>query len=447
MSISRLVVLTLPDMGHRSTTDARTSIAADVAAALDLALTGSVLIVGSPPPHGRDLDLLASPLHASTIRGWLERAGFVPWRHTWARFDEPRRYAVELATTESWRTRWDDASCLFADPAPIPGFRHLVSPCPATVLLLAARSTAQRRGRITDKARRRMSAALKRDPSAWGVAEVRARGLGLLGPLRLLRAAYRAGRPLSVGARTVWQFRALLYPSPYEAKARILRGALPRRLRPAIVSFSGLDGSGKTTQVSRLQHQLGELGVSTERQWGGSFKYGKQLVAAVPLLRRARQGDSDPPGFCDERIPAALQGSPAGRQAWTSVLVILNALYLWGLVLRRRPGTAVLVLDRFTPDCAARLDLHFLRSHSTASQRQRQLFALISPKPDVGFLVDVPSQVAYGRRQDQTPEELGAMSELYREQVARFGLHRLDGTDPADVLASQVAVAVWRALP
>ena len=71
---------------------------------------------------------------------------------------------------------------------------------------------------------------------------------------------------------------------------------------------------------------------------------------------------------------------------------------------------------------------------------QRKLFEVLSPKPDVGFLVDVSSEVAYGRRQEQTPQELADMSELYQEQVPRYRLHRLDGTRPADELVTRTTV-------
>jgi len=54
--------------------------------------------------------------------------------------------------------------------------------------------------------------------------------------------------------------------------------------------------------------------------------------------------------------------------------------------------------------------------------------------------------VAYSRRQEENPEQLADMAELYQEQVARFGLHRLDGTRPAEELSEHVVVSAWRGL-
>jgi len=420
-----------------------TSVAADVATAIDAALAAQVLVVGSPPPSGRDLDLLAQPDDYATIRGWLDRAGFVPWGHTWARLSEPGAYAVELSTTERWSASRVDVSCLFADSEPIPGFRQLVRPGPAAALLLAARGTVIRRGGISDKVRGKVSQALARDPGAWTVAEARARDLGMVGSLRLLREAYQADAPLPARARAVGLFRVLVNEGPLGARARSFMSALPQRVKPAVISFSGLDGSGKSTQVSQLRDCLERLGVGSQTQWAG-FKGGRQLRTALPFLDRAPEGH--PAGPRDRLVPTGLRHSPLGQQLWLFVVVGLNTAHLWRHVLLRRRGSKVLIFDRFSPDTMVKLELLFDRSRGIDSRWQRRLFTLVSPKPDVGFLVDVSSEVAYGRRQDQTPEELATMSELYQDQVARYRLHRLDGTEVADVLAKQVAAAAWRGL-
>ena len=422
--------------------DGLASVGADVAAAIDRAVDGPVLVVGSPPPGGRDLDLLAKPEDYTAIANWLAHAGFVSRGHTWAILNGGGVYAVELSTTDRWRTKRDDASSLFSDTEPIPGFRHLVSPSPATVLLLAARGTVTRRGHITDKVRRRVSQALERDPDAWTVAEERGRALGMVGPLHLLREAYGTSGPLSPAARVAGLSGVLLRDGPLGTKARILLGARPRRLRPAIISFSGLDGSGKSTQVSKLQDRLGQVGVASERQWAG-FKTASRVRAAFPILNRPTGAGQQRPH--DRLVPTALLNSPVGIQAWVFVVVGVNAIHLWRLVLRR-PGAKIVIFDRFSPDTMVKLDLHYHRSRNIDIRWQRMLFTLISPKPDVGFLIDVSSEVAYSRRQEQTPEELATMAELYQEQVPRFGLHRLDGTQSADALGEQVAVAVWRGL-
>ncbi len=423
----------------------RAEVAADVAAAIDRVLSRPVLVVGSPPPDGTDLDLLARPEDARAIRHWLEQAGFVAWGHTWARFDSPGPYAVELSTTERWRSGQDDSSWLFHDAEPLPGLHHLLLPSPATTLVLAARSIITRRGRISDKITRRVSQALERDPQAWSVAEERARPVGMLGPLRLLREAHRSGPPTGPWTRAAGLARALFDDGSLRGRARILLAARPRRLRPAVISFSGLDGSGKSTQAGRLQETLREVGVSSQMQWAG-FKSGRVFLSFVPFLDRPIGAKRHPERAPDRLIPPAFRHTSTGRQAWALIVVLGNAVHLWRLVLRRRSGNKVLIFDRFSPDTTVKLDLWFHRDRGIDIGWQRRLFTAISPKPDVGYLVDVSTQVAYGRRQEETLEELANMSELYQEQVARFGLQPLDGMRSPDDLCRQVAVTAWRGL-
>lgn len=417
----------------------------DTARAIDAAVSGPVLISGSPPPGGRDLDLLAEPGDHAAISSWLHRAGFIRWGLGWARFGEPGTYGVELCSTERWRTAQADASSLFLDAEPIAGFDHLKMPSPAVVLLLAARGNVTRRGALTSKARRRVADALARDPDAWEVAERLAGPLGMVGAVRLLRRAYESRAPLRPAARAAGLSAVLLGSGPVAAKTRVLLGARPRRFRPAVVSFSGLDGSGKSTQVSRLTAELNELGVSSVDHWAG-FKNAAKLRLRFPFLDRPTSGGDAAAPERDPLIPHALRGSRVGTAAWGYVVVLFNCAHLWRFVLLRPRGTKLLVFDRFSPDTMVKLDLRFTRMRGIDIRWQRKAFEVLSPKPDVGFLVDIPSDVAYGRRQEQTPQELADMAELYQEQVPRYRLHRLDGTRPADALALEIVSTVWRGL-
>ncbi len=421
---------------------------AKTAAAIDAVVDRPVLVVGSPPPGGRDLDLLADAHEYDAIARWLSAAGFQRWRHSWVRLAKEQIYCVDLSSTERWSSGTFEPSHLRDDAEAVPGYAHLVRPGPVTVLLLNARGTVTRRGRITDKVRRRVSAALEREPAAWALAEERAPAAGMVGALHLLRRAYEAEGPLPTSARVTGLGGVLLHAGPARAKAKVLADVRPRTWRPAIVSFSGLDGSGKSTQVAELRSALSRLGVPAEAQWAG-FKTGSRLRGALPLLDRPTAAPWRPassPADRDPLVPAACRDSVLGRHLWSSAVVTLNAISLWQHVLVPRRGTKVVIFDRFSPDSAVKLDMHYVCNRHFAIPRQRRWFARLSPKPDVGFLVSVPSDVAYARRQDQTPEELALMTRLYEDSAARFGLIRLDGTRPVEDLAHQVLASTWQSL-
>lgn len=436
------------------------SIGTEIAEAIDAAVTDRVLVVGSPPPKGRDLDLLTWGQPYDDIVLWLNSAGFLRWRGSWARFDGTAPQRVDLSRADPW---FPEAirPTLLQDAEPIPGFRHLVRPGPATVLLVAARSVVTHRGGLTDKSRARVDRALEANPEAWNAAERHAPAAGLAGAVRLLRRVYEAGQPMAWPARAAGLAVLGLSGDSIRAKGRILIEARPRIPRPTIVSFSGLDGSGKSTQVDLLRETLHQLGVPSAMKWGG-FATGWRLHRAAaaldrmtrwyrPRLSSARSGRRRLPesalreGGSDAFLPAAMD-EPWRQQMWVGVVAVVNAIKQWTYVLEPRRGTKVVILDRFSPDAAVKLDFLYGHERRIDVSWQRSWFNLLSPKPDVGFLVAVPGEVAYARAGEWEPEQLKAMARLYEEQVDRYRLVRLDGTQPIEVLARRVAVAAWQGM-
>ncbi len=429
----------------------RPSIDAEIAAKIDATVSNPVLVLGDPAQSGQ-LDLLANPEEYDIIAKWLAGSGFLRWRQSWAKFDEDGVSGVSLSATKRWLSAGGDLSVLFEDSEAIPGLSNLVRPGPATVLLIGARDMIGRRGLVSQELRHQVSEALDRDPEAWALAERRAPAIGMVGALRLLRRACGVGQPLPPSARVAGLAGALLHGGPVRAKAEVFAEAFPRRWRPAVVSFSGLDGSGKSTQVTQLQDTLALLGASAELQWAG-FKTGSSIRSALPVLDRSlrtgargAQPATTPPRERDPLVPAACLGHPLGEQLWTFTVVAVNAINLWRHVLKPRRGAEVLIFDRFSPDSSLKLDFHYGCNRHIDIRRQRALFTFLSPKPDVGFLVAVPAVVAHQRRQEQTLDELTVMARLYDDQESRFGLVRLDGTEPADQLGRFVVKAAWEGM-
>lgn len=429
-------------MGHHA-------LALHVAAAVDAALTGRVLLIGSPLPHGRDLDLLAGPPQWEEVTEWCAAAGLLPSGRRWAALGADGAYAVDLERAD--RRRWGgrDPSVLFADAEPLEGYRHLARPVPAAALVVAARGVVGRRGLLPDGARARVGHALERDPQAWAAADELAGVLGLRGALRALRAAYEVPSA-SVPARASRMVRYLLGPDPLRVKAALARTALPHRLHPTVVSLSGLDGSGKSTQAHRLEEALEQLGVSSAGQWAG-FATSRKLYAAWTLLdRRAwtpagrRRLGTEPR---DPFVPPSCRTGSVTAHLWVGLAAVFNAGKLWWLVLRPRNRPEVLLFDRFSPDTAVKLDYFFGLERRLDVRWQRVLFGLLAPKPSAGFLLAVPGEVSHARRQEHWgPEQLGLMARLYDEHAPRFGLRRLDGRRPADDLHLSILRDVWRAL-
>jgi len=198
-----------------------------------------VLVFGSPPGSGRDLDLLVRPDELATIAGALASAGFRSRNEEWVRFRESTAEAVDLVPAADWSLPQPELDDVFARARPLDGFERLVAPSPEHVLLVLARITGG--SGLSPKRRGRIDGALADEPEAWRLARARAAAWGLRSELDRLERAYRgepAGRP-----------------------------RLPRPRRPRVVALSGIDGSGKSSQARALRAALEQLGHETAVEW------------------------------------------------------------------------------------------------------------------------------------------------------------------------------------
>src|SRR5437763_4132597 len=182
-----------------------------LAESIDRILRAPVLVFGSLPPAGRDLDLLARSNEQEVLAAWLEREGFLERGGEWVRFHDCGVESLDLVPVSAWGLLGAEASELFGEALPIPGFERLVCPAPRHMLLILARRLAEGDGRMPHKHRNRIADALSEDASAWegaraSAAEWRAeRGLT---PLDRARPSCRgASRVTRAPALAAWPLR------------------------------------------------------------------------------------------------------------------------------------------------------------------------------------------------------------------------------------------------
>src|SRR4051812_2758842 len=142
----------------------------DVAAAIDAAAQGPVLVTGSWPAAPSSLRLLVRASDAPAIAERLQADGFLRWHSRWARFDRGLVQGAELLTAEAWGLAPGDeqgAEELFIGSRPLPGCTHLALPAPHVVLLLAAHELLLSRGDLPDDQRERVEAAAGSGEGVW----------------------------------------------------------------------------------------------------------------------------------------------------------------------------------------------------------------------------------------------------------------------------------------
>jgi thymidylate kinase len=164
-------------------------------------------------------------------------------------------------------------------------------------------------------------------------------------------------------------------------------------MTPFLISFSGLDGAGKTTQIENLRAHLENRGLRSE------------LLAFwddVVVLSRYREGFVHKVFKSERGIGAP--GKPVNRRdknvrGWhvnfaRHGLYLLDALNLRRVIARARSGgAAVIILDRYIHDELANLPLE-----NSLTRAFVRFVAALAPKPDVAYMLDADPVAARERK-------------------------------------------------
>jgi thymidylate kinase len=402
---------------------------------VDSLISEPVVVFGSLPPQGRDLDVLARPTAMFELSSGLPGHGFRARGSEWVRFAGCDVQAIDLVAAESWDLPAGERSDLFAQAWAIEGHARLLRPAPAHVLLILARRRA-RDGALAPKHHARIATALADDDGAWTLAARRAHAWEAESALADLRRVHQSGE--TGGGR------------------RSLRRRLRGRRRGMLVTLSGLDGSGKSTQAEALQVALQRLGYPSVVVWTSVTAHGSLPLVAAPakaLLRlagrlrsgsRANAGAPHAGAHADDPARELRQRSRLLTFGWTMFVALTNA---WWQSRATRPHLLrgrVVICDRYTLD--SKVHMRFSYGDRRTYRAQMLMVRLLSPRPRLAYLLDVSPGTIHRRNQEYTPEQIARRTRFYREEHAHLGVRRLDGELPREELCARIASEVWDAL-
>lgn len=202
--------------------------------------------------------------------------------------------------------------------------------------------------------------------------------------------------------------------------------------RPLLISFSGLDGSGKSTQIESLRHALERLGYRTRvlAFWDDvvvGTRWREDFVHNVYGSERGVGAPGKPVERRDKNV----------RKPYLTLarhlLYLLDALHLAWRVGRNRGAADALIFDRYIYDELANLPLA-----NRFTRRFARAIAALVPRPDVAFLLDVDVDAARARKPEYPVAFLRECRASYLD-LARM-LRTVDVIPPLPLDAARSAI-------
>ena len=213
-----------------------------------------------------------------------------------------------------------------------------------------------------------------------------------------------------------------------------------RHSRAILVSFSGLDGSGKSTQIENLRAQLEARGLRTRL-----LAFWDNVVVACGV----REGFVHKAYGSQRGVGAP--GKPVERRdknvrrwyltLFRYLLYFADALHLAWVARARRRNCDVLIFDRYIYDELANLPLA-----SRLTRWYVRLITALVPRPNIAYLLDADPDAARERKPEYPVEFMRQCRRAYKDLALMLRSLTFIPALPLEDAKARVEHAFWLAI-
>jgi len=186
--------------------------------------------------------------------------------------------------------------------------------------------------------------------------------------------------------------------------------------RPLLISFSGLDGAGKSTQIDNLRERLEAAGLKVKLLtfWDNVVvmtRYREGFVHTVYGSEKGVGAPNKPVNRRDKNVRSWYL--TLARHA----LYLLDALHL-RIVVRdaMKSGNDVVIVDRYVYDELANLPLDRPMTRTFVRSIEK-----LAPLPDIAYLLDADPEAAHKRKPEYPVDFMHKCRAAYHRLAALLG--------------------------